>query len=143
MKVSENSRASKNLQLPDVQLSLLTQSLLLDDDNCDCLSTLSMGHGMCLAGHSTSYGKANVFGVDKLYDPKCHVPKPSNGLTLYFRTSKPLTITGFGGGWRAFWWWSKDGLWPSGVKDVLQSNYGTCSKYDYYCFQVKYFVIFY
>ena len=47
------------------------KSLLLDDDNCDCLSTLSMGHGMCNAGHSISYSKPNVFGVDKLYDPGC------------------------------------------------------------------------
>lgn len=26
------------------------KSLLLDDDNCDCLSSLSLGHGLCLAG---------------------------------------------------------------------------------------------
>jgi hypothetical protein len=32
------------------------KSLLLDDDNCDCLSTLSMGHGLCGTGFSTQYG---------------------------------------------------------------------------------------
>ena len=52
-------------------------SLLLDDDNCDCSSSLSMGHGMCNAGHSTSYSKPNVFGVDKLCDPGCRGPFPS------------------------------------------------------------------
>ena len=80
------------------------KSFLLDDDNCDCLSTLSMGHGMCLAGHSTQYSTPNVFGVDKLYDPGCHGPTPSYGLSLYFRTVKKLTMEDFGGGWRAFWW---------------------------------------
>lgn len=111
------------------------KSLLLDDDNCDCLSTLSMGHGMCNSGHSTAYGKANVFGVDKLYDPGCKGPTPENGLTLYFRTKKKLTLSDFGGGWRAFWWWSKDGVWPVGVRDVFQDRFGMCTEYDYYCFQ--------
>ena len=60
-------------------------SLLLDDDNCDCLTSLSLGHGMCGAGFSTSYGPANRFGVDLLYDPKCQTPSPDNGLTLFFR----------------------------------------------------------
>ena len=32
------------------------KSLLLGDDNCDCLSTLSMGHGLCGTGFSTTYG---------------------------------------------------------------------------------------
>ena len=91
------------------------KSLLLDDDNCDCLSTLSMGHGMCNAGHSTSYSKPNVFGVDKLYDPGCRGPSPSYGLSLYFRAAKKLTLEDFGGGWRAFWWWEKDLTWPQHV----------------------------
>ena len=60
-------------------------SLLLDDDNCDCITSLSLGHGMCLADFSTSYGPANRFGVDLLYDPKCQTPSPDNGLTLFFR----------------------------------------------------------
>lgn len=61
------------------------KSILLDDDNCDCLSTLNIGHGMCNAGHSTSYGPANQFGVDALYDSNCNVPRPEIGLTLFFR----------------------------------------------------------
>ena len=60
-------------------------SLLLDDDNCDCLSTLSLGHGMCKAGFSTVYGPENRFGVDLLYDSACQTPSPDKGLTLYFR----------------------------------------------------------
>jgi len=60
------------------------KSMLLDDDNCDCLSTLSMGSGMCSADHSTKYGDAHVFGVDTLDDPHCQGPKPTNMLELYF-----------------------------------------------------------
>ena len=111
------------------------KSFLLDDDNCDCLSTLSMGHGMCLAGHSTSYSKPNVFGVDKLYDPGCRGPSPGFGLSLYFRTIKKITLEDFGGDWRAFWWWEKDSPWPGNVKDILGSPYGSCKEFDVYCFQ--------
>lgn len=111
------------------------KSFLLDDDNCDCLSTLSMGHGMCGAGHSTSHSKPNVFGVDKLYDPGCRGPSPSYGLSLYFRTVKKLTLEDFGGGWRAFWWWEKDSTWPGHVTDILGSPYGSCKGFDVYCFQ--------
>lgn len=60
-------------------------SLLIDDDNCDCLTSLSMGHGMCGTGFSTSYGPENVFGVDTLYDSGCQTPSPSNKLSLYFK----------------------------------------------------------
>lgn len=61
------------------------RSLLLDDDNCDCYSTLSMGHGMCGTGFSASYGPAGRYGVDVLYDTHCQTPDPKHGLTLYFR----------------------------------------------------------
>ena len=61
------------------------RSLLLDDDNCDCYTTLSMGHGMCLTGFSTSYGPSGRFGVDLLYDTYCQTPDPKHGLTLYFK----------------------------------------------------------
>ena len=60
------------------------KSVLMDDDNCDCLTTLSMGSGMCGAGQSTSYGPARVFGVDNLNDPYCDTPKPTNSLSLYY-----------------------------------------------------------
>lgn len=61
------------------------RSLLLDDDGCDCYSTLSFGHGMCNAGFSTTYGPTGRFGVDLLYDTHCQTPDPKRGLTLYFR----------------------------------------------------------
>jgi len=61
------------------------KSVLLDDDNCDCYSTLSMGSGMCGAAHNTKWGgPAGVFGVDTLDDPHCQGPKPKNMLELYF-----------------------------------------------------------
>ena len=60
------------------------KSVILDDDNCDCLSTLSMGSGMCSGGHSSSYGPERVFGVDNLDDPHCDYPQPTKSLSLYF-----------------------------------------------------------
>ena len=114
------------------------KSLLLDDDNCDCLSSLNLGHGMCLAGHSTSHSKANVFGVDALYDSGCHGPVPTTGLTLYFRARRP-DLHGFGGKWRTFWWWNAGVEWTACesqlVTDVLKNPYGTCSGGDPFCFQ--------
>ena len=61
------------------------KSILLDDDNCDCLTGLNIGHGMCGATHSTSYGPANQYGVSTLYDDGCQAPRLGIGLTLYFR----------------------------------------------------------
>ncbi|CAH1239209.1 ADIPOQ [Branchiostoma lanceolatum] len=60
------------------------KSILLDDDNCDCYTSLNIGHGMCLAGHNTRYGPRGQYGVDALYDSYCNVPVPSIGLELYF-----------------------------------------------------------
>jgi len=60
------------------------KSVILDDDNCDCLSTLSMGSGMCLQGQETRYGPARVFGVDNLDDAGCNTPEPTKSLSLYF-----------------------------------------------------------
>ncbi|XP_046861704.1 uncharacterized protein LOC124454990 [Xenia sp. Carnegie-2017] len=109
------------------------KSLLLDDDNCDCLSSLSLGHGMCGSGHNSKFGKE--IGVDALYDPGCNGPRPTIGLSLYFRQEKKIFLSDFGGDWEAFWWWTPGAPWPVHVKDVLQDCYGTCSKYDHYCFQ--------
>lgn len=111
------------------------KSFLLDDDNCDCLSTLSMGHGMCQASHNSQYSKVNVSGVDKLYDPGCRGPSPAYSLSLYFRTSKQLTLDNFGGGWQAFWWYERGIHWPKKETDVLGSPYGSCDALDVYCFQ--------
>ena len=114
------------------------KSLLLDDNNCDCDSTLNLGHGMCFAGHSKHYSKANVFGVDALYDSGCHGPVSTTGLTLYFRARRP-DLHGFGGKWRTFWWWNAEVEWSACesqlAKDVLGNPYGTCSGGDPFCFQ--------
>ncbi|XP_038071752.1 uncharacterized protein LOC119740500 [Patiria miniata] len=59
------------------------KSLQIDDDNCDCYTSLSLGHGMCFDGHTP--GSENVYGVDLLYDIDCQEPIPSNSLRLYFR----------------------------------------------------------
>ena len=64
------------------------KSVLLDDDNCDCYSSLSLGHALCLTVHNTGYGPTGQYGVDALYDSYCNVPRPGVGLTLYFR-AKP------------------------------------------------------
>ena len=118
------------------------KSILLDDDNCDCLSTISLGHGMCRSGFATGYAAPKQrFGVDALYDPeatKCNTPRPSIGLTLYFSIVEEVTLhmTSYkhGGNWLAFWWWTAGATWPADVRDVLAYPYGYCSPYSVYCF---------
>ncbi len=62
------------------------KSVLLDDDGCECYSTLLLGHGICHVGHNPSYSPAYHYGVDTLFDPVgCPAPPPDIGLTLYFR----------------------------------------------------------
>ena len=63
------------------------KSVLLDDNNCDCLSTLSLGHGMCHNGSRSA--SVNSFGVDTLYEPSCQSPRSGIGLTLYVRRKTP------------------------------------------------------
>jgi hypothetical protein len=71
------------------------RSLMLDDDGCDCHSTLSMGHAMCGSTCSSSYGNCGISGgVDKLSDAvvtgtegsgtSCTGPATDYGLTLYY-----------------------------------------------------------
>ena len=59
-------------------------SVLLDDDNCDAYSTLSMGHGLCGEDFLATCGPVERFGVDLLYDSYCRSPDPKFGLALYF-----------------------------------------------------------
>lgn len=75
--------------------------------------------------------------MDALYDPACHGPRATIGLTLYFRQQKQLQLSShvYGKHWTAFWWWTAGAAWPTHENDVLQHDYGTCSMYDYYCFQ--------
>ena len=63
------------------------KSVLLADNNCDCLSTLSLGHGMCNNGSRSA--SVNSFGVDTLYEPSCQSPRSGIGLTLYVRRKTP------------------------------------------------------
>lgn len=81
------------------------------------------------------YSKVGEFGSDALYDPNCHGPRSTIGLSLYFWQEKQLHWSKYGGHWKAFWWWTSGGTWPKHEEDVLQHVYGTCSRYDYYCFQ--------
>ncbi|CAE7318762.1 unnamed protein product [Symbiodinium pilosum] len=71
------------------------RSFMLDDDGCDCHSTLSMGHAMCGGGCSQSYGNCKITGgVDKLSDAQmtgsagsghhCTGPATDYGLSLYY-----------------------------------------------------------
>ena len=52
------------------------KSFILDDDNCDCYTTLNAGHAMCYAGFSANYGTEHEYGVGLLNENGC---SPSNG----------------------------------------------------------------
>ena len=65
-------------------------SFLLDDDNCDCWSTLNAGHAMCHGGFHSTYGMENVHGVGLLNEGGCNStkfngPSGENSLFLYYR----------------------------------------------------------
>jgi hypothetical protein len=65
-------------------------SFLLDDDTCDCVSTLSAGHAMCGgSGWNQQYaqpaGAYLRYGVDTLNDGGCLGPVPTRQLELYYR----------------------------------------------------------
>jgi hypothetical protein len=63
---------------------------MLDDDTCDCHSTLSAGHGMCGSGYASSYGQGYTpIGVDELSDDECKAdsaPKSTRKLVLFYRS---------------------------------------------------------
>ena len=65
-------------------------SFLLDDDACDCTSTLSAGHAMCGgSGWDQTYaqpaGAYLRYGVDTLNDGGCLGPIPTRRLELFYR----------------------------------------------------------
>lgn len=66
------------------------KSFLLDDDTCDCKSTLNAGHAMCGGGWNQTYaqpaGAEYRYGVDTLNDGGCLGPIPTRKLELFFRT---------------------------------------------------------
>ena len=65
-------------------------SFLLDDDSCDCVSTLNAGHAMCGdSGWNQTYAQPDGaylrYGVDTLNDGGCLGPVPTRQLELYYR----------------------------------------------------------
>jgi hypothetical protein len=64
-------------------------SFLLDDDGCDCQSTLNAGHAMCGGGWTQTYAQPDGaylrYGVDTLNDGGCRGPVPERTLELYYR----------------------------------------------------------
>ena len=64
-------------------------SFLLDDDTCDCVSTLNAGHAMCGAGWNQTYAQPDGaylrYGVDTLNDGGCRGPLPERTLELFYR----------------------------------------------------------
>mmetsp|Transcript_51525 Transcript_51525/g.120114 ORF Transcript_51525/g.120114 Transcript_51525/m.120114 type:complete len:994 (+) Transcript_51525:106-3087(+) len=78
------------------------RSFLLDDDGCDCHSTLSMGHGMCGNACVDRYSNCKIHGgVDKLSEKndgtgeggRCG-PATDHGLTLYYHQMDPVPTCG-------------------------------------------------
>ena len=64
-------------------------SFLLDDDTCDCLSTLNAGHAMCGSSWNQQYAQPDGaylrYGVDTLNDGGCRGPLPERTLELFYR----------------------------------------------------------
>jgi len=65
-------------------------SFLLDDDTCDCKSTLNAGHAMCGgSGWNQTYAQPDGaylrYGVDTLNDGGCLGPVPERKLELFYR----------------------------------------------------------
>ena len=66
------------------------KSFLLDDDTCDCESSLNAGHAMCgttswTQDYAQPYNAYLRYGVDVLNGFGCNGPLPMNSLELYFR----------------------------------------------------------
>eukprot|EP00439_Symbiodinium_sp_Y106_P022947 s1625_g2.t2 len=78
------------------------RSFLLDDDGCDCHSTLSMGHGMCHNTCIERWSNCKILGgVDKLSDKADQIglggrcgPASDHGLTLYYHQLVPVPTCG-------------------------------------------------
>lgn len=62
------------------------KGFILDDDNCDCLSTLNAGPNMCNSSWDSRYGNGSfAYGVDVLNDTTCSSPDPAKKLFMYYR----------------------------------------------------------
>merc|ERR1711937_533804 len=117
------------------------KSFMLDDDMCDCKSSLSMGHAMCSAGCSNDYGDCSVpGGVDLLRDDGCEGPGSDHGLALYWRVYKYSGVefgleSAHGGGWTRWWWYNAGTSFPADKTDVFGDEAGSCSPSQAVCFQ--------
>ena len=64
-------------------------SFMLDDDTCDCKSTLNAGHAMCGSSWNQVYAQPDGaylrYGVDTLNDGGCRGPVPERILELFYR----------------------------------------------------------
>ena len=64
-------------------------SFMLDDDTCDCKSTLNAGHAMCGSSWNQQYAQPDGaylrYGVDTLNDGGCRGPVPERTLELFYR----------------------------------------------------------
>ena len=62
-----------------------TVSFILDDDNCDCYSTLNAGHAMCHDGYDPQWnGVLGVYGVGLLNENGCVGPSAANSMFLLY-----------------------------------------------------------
>lgn len=61
------------------------KSFLLDDDGCDCYSTINAGSSMCFDSWDPTYGGALAFGVDNLSDNTCQSTQPTKSMLMYYR----------------------------------------------------------
>lgn len=61
------------------------KTFIIDDDNCDCQSSLSAVASICGASWNSNYGGAMSYGVDNLNDVICDSTKPNKSMTMFFR----------------------------------------------------------
>tara|TARA_Y100000588_G_scaffold321228_1_gene352300 strand:- start:4837 stop:5808 length:972 start_codon:yes stop_codon:yes gene_type:complete len=62
------------------------KGFILDDDNCDCLTTLNAGPNMCGEGWYSGYGDGIFgYGVDNLNDTSCNTPESYKKMWMYYR----------------------------------------------------------
>lgn len=61
------------------------KSFILDDDGCDCYSTINAGSSMCFDSWDSAYGGSLAFGVDNLSDKTCESTQPTKSMLMYYR----------------------------------------------------------
>lgn len=62
------------------------KGFILDDDNCDCVTTLNAGPNMCGTTWNSGYGDGVFgYGVDNLNDTSCNTPESYKKMWMYYR----------------------------------------------------------